>query len=106
MHKLNHAAQTLGNIRNLEHLNILCCKIIEVFPPEVAQQRSLIELNLGGTKLKEFPIAMGDLSDLEVLDIGSSEMHSLMPSLGDLKNLTNLVIRHYLLHKLIVKKVE
>ena len=69
--------------------------------PQVAQQRSLIELNLGGTKLKELPSAMGDLSDLEVLDIGSSEIHSLMPSLGELKNLPKLVIRHYLLHELI-----
>ena len=80
----------LENIRTLEHLNIFHCKIIEVLLPQVAQQRSLIELNLGGTKLKELPSAMGDLRDLEVLDIGSSEIHSLMPSLGELKNFDQL----------------
>jgi len=45
------------------------------------------------TNIKELPVALGDLSNLEVLEIGSPDLHSLPPSLCNLKNLKRLEIR-------------
>jgi len=59
----------------------------------VVHQRSLAELRLMCTYIKELPCAIGDLSDLEVLEIGSPDLHSLPPSLCKLKNLKRLDIR-------------
>lgn len=59
----------------------------------MAHQRSLGELRLMCTNIKELPVALGDLSDLEVLEIGSPDLHSLPPSLCKLKNLKRLEIR-------------
>lgn len=49
-------------------------------------------LRLMCTNIKELPVALGDLSDLELLEIGSPDLHSLPPSLCKLKNLKRLEI--------------
>lgn len=100
------SAQTLGNIRALEHLDLSLCERMEILPPQVAQQRSLIELSLVATNLKELPSAMRNLSDLKVLEIGSRKLHSLPPWLGELKNLTTLFIIRCPIRELPFKKVE
>jgi len=55
----------------------------------VAHQRSLKKLLLRGTNLKEFPSAIGELSNLEVMRVGPL-LDTPPPSLWDLKNLKEL----------------
>jgi Leucine-rich repeat (LRR) protein len=112
---LTMSCETLGNISTLEHLDLRGCGKIEVLPWQVAHQRSLKQLLLVGTNLKELPSAIGELSNLEVLAVGPlqdtlpaslfnlknlkklrlyecKELKCLPPSLGDLKNLKRLRI--------------
>jgi hypothetical protein len=52
---LTISSVTLGNITTLEYLNILDCRNVGEFPPQVSHQRSLKELWLSGANLKELP---------------------------------------------------
>eukprot|EP00253_Pinus_taeda_P019533 PITA_19533 len=78
---------TLGDIKMLEHLDLSSCRQLVDLPPQVAHQRSLQQLYLQETKLKEFPSVMGDLCNLEVLKFGSDLLEALPLWLGDLKSL-------------------
>jgi Leucine-rich repeat (LRR) protein len=88
---LTISSELLGNIITLEYINLINCGKIEVLPLQVAHQRSLEELYMSGTNLKELPSAIGELRNLEVLEVGGSPLlGTLPPSLGDLRNLKEL----------------
>lgn len=91
---LTISCQTLGNISTLEHLNLYGCMKMEVLPPQVAQQRSLVELDLRRSNLSELPSAMGGLSVLEFLKFGSYQLHSLL-ALCELKSLKRLELSDF-----------
>eukprot|EP00253_Pinus_taeda_P021592 PITA_21592 len=92
--KLTMSSETLGNISRLEHINLFACQEIEVLPLKITQQRSLKELNLSYTNLKELPNAIGELSNLEDLCVGSPLLDTLPSSLGDLRNLKKLSLQY------------
>eukprot|EP00253_Pinus_taeda_P033347 PITA_33347 len=85
------SSETLGNISTLEYIHLTGCTKIEI-PPQLVHQRSLKQLFLIGTNLKELPGAIGALSDLEVLKIGSPLLDTLPHSLCELKNLKELIL--------------
>jgi len=64
---------------------------MEDLPPQVTYQSSLEELNLWGTNLKEFSIAIGNLCDLEILKLHFSSLERMSPSLGNLRSLRDLI---------------
>eukprot|EP00253_Pinus_taeda_P030457 PITA_30457 len=84
------SSQTLGNICTLEYMNLTGRGKIEILPPQVARQRSLEQLYLRISNLKELPSAIGELSALEVLVVEAPLLDLLPPSLCDLKNLKEL----------------
>jgi Leucine-rich repeat (LRR) protein len=90
---LTISSDTLGNIRTLEHIDLSGCGKIEVWPLQLAHQRSLKILKLTGTNFKELPSAIEVPSDLEVLWAGSPLLDTLHPLLGDLRNLKELRLK-------------
>lgn len=85
---------TRGNITTLVSLDLSFCLKMKVLPPQVARQRSLQELNLLGTNLRE-DLLRGDIEELgrlETLKLGSPFLKKLPPSLGDLTTLKELTL--------------
>lgn len=78
---------TLGDITTLEYLDLSSCRKVLNLLPQIPYQRSLQTLYLQGTKLKEFPSVIRDLSNLEVLKLSSDLLEVLPPWIGDLKSL-------------------
>jgi Leucine-rich repeat (LRR) protein len=83
--------ETLGQIRTLEWLEISGCYGIELLPPQIRHQRFLREMYLFCPFLKELPIAMGGLSNLEILHLASSCLELL--EIGTLVSLEELQAR-------------
>jgi Leucine-rich repeat (LRR) protein len=86
---LTMSSETLGNISTLERIDLTYCGKIEVLPQQVTHQRSLKELRMQSTNIKELPSAIGELSNLEVMTVGPL-LDTPPPSLWDLKNLKEL----------------
>eukprot|EP00253_Pinus_taeda_P020269 PITA_20269 len=84
-------SETLGDINTLERINLSGCWRIPILPPQVAHQRSLKQLRLRGTHLRELPDEIGEASLLEVLEVGCPFLKTLPPSLCTyLRNLKEL----------------
>lgn len=89
---LTMSSTTFGKIRTLESLDLSSCLGMEALPPQVTYQRSLEELNLLDTNIKELPMAIGNLYNLEILKLGCSSLEMLPPSLGNLRSLRELFL--------------
>eukprot|EP00253_Pinus_taeda_P020416 PITA_20416 len=89
---LTMSSTTFGKIRTLESLDLSNCLGMEALPPQVTYQRSLEELNLLDTNIKELPMAIGNLYNLEILKLGCSSLEMLPPSLGNLRSLRELFL--------------
>eukprot|EP00253_Pinus_taeda_P019287 PITA_19287 len=89
---LRMSSTTFGKIRTLEILDLSNCLGMEALPPQVTYQRSLEELNLLDTNIKELPMAIGNLYNLEILKLGCSSLEMLPPSLGNLRSLRELFL--------------
>jgi len=108
--QLTISSELLGNIITLQYINLISCAKIEVLPLQVAHQRSLEELHVRGTNLKELPSAIGELRNLEVLKVGGNYFRgklltlTLPPSVGMLSHLIVLRIEDCTLKELPFKK--
>lgn len=89
---LTMSSTTFGKIRTLESLDLSSCLGMEALPPQVTYQRSLEELNLLDTNIKELPMAIGNLNNLEILKLGCSSLEMLPRSLGNLRSLRELFL--------------
>lgn len=89
---LTMSSTTFGKIRTLESLDLSSCLGMEALPPQVTYQRSLEELNLLDTNIKELPMAIGNLYNLEILKLGCSSLEMLPRSLGNLRSLRELFL--------------
>jgi Leucine-rich repeat (LRR) protein len=81
-----------GNIMMLDSLDLSNCRRLEALPPQVTDQRPLKELNLKHTNLTELPIAIGNLSHLEILKLQCPLLEMLPSSLGKLTSLEELTL--------------
>eukprot|EP00253_Pinus_taeda_P014905 PITA_14905 len=91
--ELSLPRETLGDISTLKYIDLSYCRKIEVLPSQVAHQRSLEQLRLRATNLKELPSAIGQLSCMEVLELGDAPLLDKLPfQLYDLKKLKELRI--------------
>lgn len=84
------SSETLGNITTLAYLCLPYCNHIEVLPPQVTHQRSLLELSLLCPGLKELSSDIRELCNLKRLHLGSKTLERLPESLGHLRSLEEL----------------
>ncbi|KAH9289130.1 hypothetical protein KI387_033247, partial [Taxus chinensis] len=83
----------LENMTRLQYLDFSKCGNMEDLPrPCIENGASLKQLNLGGTRIREVPANICQLSKLEILILGSDSLTSLPTSIGNLSSLTTLEI--------------
>jgi len=75
---LTISTETLGNVTNLECLDLSCCPQMESLPPVVGRQQFLKKLNLLDTNLRELPCDVVSLKKLHRLS--SSTLRHIMVS--------------------------
>ncbi|KAH9317326.1 hypothetical protein KI387_019095, partial [Taxus chinensis] len=97
--KLTIESDILENMRKLEYLNFSGCHQLQELPSHITNQAFLKELHLQGTRLKDLPSNIGQLSKLERLKIGcpilspeNGLLTSLPTSIGNLSCLRDLFI--------------
>eukprot|EP00253_Pinus_taeda_P006895 PITA_06895 len=92
---LTISSETFGNIRTLQHIDFEGCGKVEIWPWQLAHQRSLKTLKLTGTNLKKELASVIELpSDLEVLWIANPLLDTVMPSLGGFRELKDLHLEY------------
>ncbi|GLJ35499.1 hypothetical protein SUGI_0713810 [Cryptomeria japonica] len=91
--KLRLQSDILQNMTKLEYLNLDWCMELEELPHHITNQASLRELYLKGTRLRELPLNIGQLTKLRVLEIHSNEWCFQMQSLPDSMGSLNLLER-------------
>ncbi|MCH9631473.1 MAG: hypothetical protein S4CHLAM37_14960 [Chlamydiia bacterium] len=76
------------DIQNLVHLKVLRAKECEItsLPEGMNELKSLNVLDLGGTKIKQFPDIKG-CENLEILSLGETPLEELPASISDFKKL-------------------
>ena len=78
----------LGDLANLEWLDLGFNELSGEIPPELGDLTNLEVLYLGVNELSgEIPPELGDLTNLEWLNLGVNELSEIPPELGDLTNL-------------------
>ncbi|KAH9289079.1 hypothetical protein KI387_033196 [Taxus chinensis] len=83
----------LENMTRLQYLDFSECGNMKDLPrPCIENGASLKELKLGGTRIREVPANICQLSKLEILRVGSDSLTSLPSSIGNLSSLTTLKI--------------
>ena len=87
-----HLPPELGNLANLEVLNLQSNRLRGGIPPELGKLTNLRELVLRDNQLTgHIPPQLSGLASLEILDLGFNELTgSIPPELGKLKNLHTL----------------
>ncbi|XP_059065640.1 disease resistance protein Roq1-like [Cryptomeria japonica] len=74
----------LENMTKLETLKLFRCMKVQNLPRDITKQLSLRYLYATGTRLRELPSNIGELSKLEVLEIGSYQLKTLPESMEEL----------------------
>ncbi|XP_057853108.2 disease resistance protein RPV1-like [Cryptomeria japonica] len=96
--QLTLQSDILENMTRLQYLNLNQCTQLEELPRHISNQASLSELHLEGTRLRELPINIGQLSKLRVMTIcpneGLFQMQSLPDSMGSLTLLERLTLEN------------
>jgi Leucine-rich repeat (LRR) protein len=87
---LNSLPAELGQLTQLEQLNLVGNGKLTSIPAEIGQLRSLQELNLGGCRITALPSAIGRLSQLRSLNVSSTSLRQLPPELAQLSGLRTL----------------
>ncbi|XP_056172675.1 disease resistance protein RPV1-like [Syzygium oleosum] len=72
---------------SLEYLSLKFCKSFERLPNTIGNLKSLIELDIFGTGIKELPDSIGNLESLIELNTTYTRIKELPDSVGKLKNL-------------------
>ena len=82
----------LGDLANLESLNLRVNDLTGGIPPELGDLANLVALNLGANGLTGgIPPELGDLANLESLNLGANDLTGgIPPELGDLASLESL----------------
>ena len=85
----------LGNLANLERLDLSGNQLTGEIPPELGNLANLKRLNIYGSDLTGgIPLWLGNLAKLEHLDLAYNQLTgAIPPGLGNLPNLTELHIR-------------
>jgi len=84
---------TIGDLKNLEYLNLSSCKI-NILPNTFGELKNLKELNLSNNDLymNEFPDSFDNLKNLEYLDLSLNELSSIPSQVCNLVNLKTLIL--------------
>ncbi|MCP4147242.1 MAG: hypothetical protein GY757_05780, partial [bacterium] len=84
----------LGNLSNLAELSLYSSQLSGSIPPELGNLSSLAELSLYSSQLSgSIPAELGNLSNLESLTLSSNSLSgSIPPELGNLSNLIYLIL--------------
>ena len=81
----------LGNLANLERLNLTHTQMTGPIPPALGNLANLEILELYENQLTgSIPPALGNLANLEKLKLGNNQLTRIPPALGDLANLWHL----------------
>ena len=85
---------TLGNLSNLEDLNLVSNQLTGEIPPELGSLSNLERLSLASNQLTgEMPATLGSLSNLQSLYLSNNQLTGeIPPELGELSNLEFLYL--------------
>ncbi len=84
--KLTHLPHHIGNLTELQKLDLTFNKIEEL-PPEIGNLKNLEELYLGDNDLSVLPPEIGNLENLQKLNLIENSLITLSSQIGNLKNL-------------------
>ncbi|KAF8035060.1 hypothetical protein BT93_C1172 [Corymbia citriodora subsp. variegata] len=79
-----------GDLVSLEYLNLSQCISLERLPDSVWNLKSLIELNINWTRIKELPKSVGKLKNLKVVKICSSHISKIPGALWTIETLEEI----------------
>lgn len=88
-------ASTIKNLTSLKSLTIFNCTFFIEIPKEIKYLKKLKNITFFKTKIKEIPIEITYLTNLEYLDFSSNkELMNIPKDIGNLKKITQLKLSH------------
>ncbi|XP_039158289.1 TMV resistance protein N-like [Eucalyptus grandis] len=85
---------SIGEMAGLTCLSLKGCNQLRILPESIGKLKSLLQLNLLYTRIKELPVSIEDLKRLEEMNLGFTQIRELPNSIGGLKSLLSLNLQH------------
>jgi Leucine-rich repeat (LRR) protein len=89
---LSEISPAIGNLVNLEFLNLSSNEGLETLPNEMGNLVNLSELNLNACSFSELPVCLGNLTALTSLDVQYNPLVTIPEFAGNWVNLTHLYL--------------
>ncbi|XP_068312911.1 disease resistance protein RPV1-like [Pyrus communis] len=81
---------SLIHMRSLITLDLSVCLSLEMFPEILEVMEELLELNLSGSKIKELPLSINNLTGLRYLNLKDCKELKSLPSVNHMRSLITL----------------
>ncbi|XP_039156065.1 disease resistance protein RPV1-like [Eucalyptus grandis] len=92
--KLQMLPDELGrDLASLEYLYLKCCKSLQRLPNSIGNLKSLIELDISSTMIKELPDCIGKLKNLKKVKMSYCDISTIPNALWTIENLEEIVAK-------------
>ncbi|XP_056158587.1 disease resistance protein RPV1-like [Syzygium oleosum] len=85
---------TIGDLTSLEYLSLKNCKQLKWLPDSIGNLKSLIELDISKTSIRELPDSIGNLENLKVVKMTCDSTSKIPNSFWTIEKLEEIEVTH------------